>query len=272
MEKYTRQSYHLATELTRRYSTSFSTSARLFDARIRPGIFAIYGMTRLADEIVDSYRGPDAAQQLTTFQAAVYQAIDAEFSTNPLLHAFADTARTYGIGRDLIEPFFASMGMDIEPGNYDTDAYQTYIYGSAEVIGLMCLRVFVDGDETAYSARQAGARALGSAYQKVNFLRDIKQDYDELGRMYFPGVTYENFSESDKAAIVADIATDFERARADIDHLPAGARRAVATSYAYYYELFEVLQNTPVSEITSRRVRVPDWKKAWLLARQMVRR
>lgn len=270
MELYKRVSYELAERLTRRYSTSFSMSSRLFAPRIRPHIYAVYGMVRLADEIVDTYRGEDVMAQLDDFETVVYQACNQGYSTNPIIHAFALTARKYGIERELISPFFASMRMDMATVEYDEPTYRRYIYGSAEVVGLMCLKVFVEGDATQYERLRTGAAHLGAAYQKVNFLRDLKADYELLGRVYFPGVNYPSFSEASKRAIEADIAADFAVAKASVRRLPLTARRAVHTSVLYYEALFRWLQKASVADIKARRIRVPNGVKLLLFVRGAV--
>lgn len=269
MDLYTKTSYELAELLTRRYSTSFSSSSQLFDASIRPYIYAIYGMVRIADEIVDTYRGNDTAEQLLHLRDEITSAISAGYSTNPLLHAFADTATKFTIGDDLINPFFESMESDLTPSTFDRDAYERYIYGSAEVIGLMCLKVFT-ADETRYKELAPGARALGAAYQKVNFLRDLKADYEQLGRVYFPGVTYDSFDDVQRDAIIADIDADFATARPAVYALPPNAKRAVLTSFRYYTELLKELRHTPASTIKQKRVRVPNSKKLSIFAKTKV--
>ena len=271
MEQYTAISYQLSQRLTERYSSSFSLSTRLFSAQIRPAIYAIYGMVRVADEIVDTYHGEDAAKLLDEFEQQVYHALVSEYHTNPILHAFGDAARRYGITRDLIEPFFTSMRMDLEPRVYDQTAYETYVYGSAEVIGLMCLKVFTRNDQTQYDALLPAARALGAAYQKVNFLRDSKADAEELKRWYFPNCTYATFDDEAKAQISADIDADFATARRGMADLPADARRAVRMSYTYYSQLHEKLRTASAAEIKRRRIRIGTPRKLWLLAWGMVR-
>lgn len=266
MDLYNNISYELAEHLTKRYSTSFSMSSRLFSADVRPHIYAIYGMVRIADEIVDTYRGDDAGRLLDEFEEAVYAACQSEYSTNPILQAFSVTAKKFTITTELIQPFFASMRMDLHSTDFSKKQYQEYIYGSAEVVGLMCLRVFVGGDNERYEALKDGAKALGAAYQKVNFLRDMKADYQELGRVYFPGVEFDSFSEDDKQAIASDIEQDFLMAKTAIDNLPASAKSAVKTSYVYYYKLFERLQCASVEDIKSKRIRVPNWQKILLYA------
>lgn len=270
MDLYSSTSYDLSEKLTKRYSTSFSTSSRLFARSIRKHIYAIYGLVRIADEIVDTYSGNDAARHLERLKKDVYQAIKEGYSTNPIVHSFALTASSYGIGPELIDPFFESMAMDLEQKVFDQDLYERYIYGSAEVVGLMCLKVFVNGDTATYDFLVPGARALGAAYQKVNFLRDIAADYRDLGRVYFPNVDYKTFSERDKKRIVKDISADFTSAQTAIPHLPKNARKAVQASFDYYGELLEILKETPVAVIKSRRVRVPNRKKAVLFVKAVV--
>lgn len=264
MELYQRVSYRLSQVLTSEYSTSFTLSSRLLDVSIRQDIYAIYGLVRIADEIVDSYRGNDQKELLVQLESEVYDALKRGYSVNPVVQAFASSARTYGIGEDLIHPFFESMQMDIGQ-SYTSEDYGAYIYGSAEVVGLMCLKVFCRGDEAMYRRLAPGARALGSAYQKVNFLRDMTHDYHELGRVYFPGVTYESFSEEQKRAIEADIREDFHTAQQAINELPKRARLAVHTSAAYYQELLALIEHASVDELKRRRIRVPNRRKLWLL-------
>lgn len=267
MDLYAKTSYELAELLTKRYSTSFSLSSQLFDRSIRHHIFAVYGMVRIADEIVDTYRGDDAGAQLDALQHAVMQAIDRSYSTNPILHAFALTARQFDVDSTLIEPFFESMKTDLTATTFDEEGYRQYIYGSAEVVGLMCLKIFVGGDAQHYETLKDGAQKLGAAYQKVNFLRDMKADYDELGRVYFPGVTYETFNDTDKQAIVADIEHDFIEADRAINELPRVAQSAVRASYYYYHELLRTLKGMSAEEIKATRTRIPNWRKLALLAK-----
>lgn len=265
MDLYTSTSYEMSERITTRYSTSFSMSSRLFVGSIRPHVYAIYGLVRIADEIVDTYGGNDTEERLHELQAQTMEAIKSHYSTNPVIHAFADTAIKYDIGESLIAPFFESMRMDLRPQHYDTAAYEQYIYGSAEVIGLMCLKVFVNGNADQYGTLAPGAQSLGDAYQKVNFLRDIKTDYTELGRTYFPGITYETFSDHDKQLIIADIKKDFLSARQSIDALPKHARRAVRASYYYYAALLRKLDRTPAKTISSGRIRISNIYKVLLL-------
>lgn len=267
MELYTTVSRELSRHLTRRYSTSFSMSSRLFSRTIRADIYAIYGAVRVADEIVDTYTGSDRQKLLKDFETEIYAAMKRQYSTNPIIHAFAITAQQWGITRELIAPFFVSMHMDITPSAYSPKRYQQYIHGSAEVIGLMCLRVFCQGDKQQYDILAPGAAALGAAYQKINFLRDIAADFTELHRVYFPGVSFEKMNEADKQLIVASIHEDLAIAIPAIEKLPTTARAAVATSLSYYSELLRRLEATPIEIIKRRRVRVSNHRKLWLLAR-----
>lgn len=268
MDQYTETAYRLAQKLTQDYSTSFSSSSRLFSRAVRPHIYAIYGMVRVADEIVDTYQGSDVSEQLNSFEREVFDtiAMEAPFSANPIIHAFAHTAQAYGIDRPLIKPFFESMRTDITKTSFNQKEYEAYIYGSAEVIGLMCLKVFCKEDVTTYKKLLPGAKALGSAYQKINFLRDIAADYTERGRWYFPVGSYENFSDTDKSRIEDDIRQDFKAAEQAIATLPVSARRATQLSYRYYQELFSALQKTSAATLKHRRIRVPNTKKLQLLA------
>lgn len=267
MDLYSDTSYALSKSLTLKYSTSFSQSSRLFDKSIQKHIFAIYGLVRIADETVDTYTGGNRASLLTSLEKETYAAIESGYSTNPIVHAFALTAHHFAIGRDLIEPFFESMRMDLRPLTFSPVTYEKYIYGSAEVIGLMCLKVFCAGDQRRYEKRVAEARALGAAYQKVNFLRDFAGDYHERQRVYFPGVAFDTFNEADKSAIIADIQKDFKKAKPALATLPLVARKAVSLSYAYYTELLNELIKTPAEVIKVKRIRVSDIKKAALLVR-----
>jgi phytoene/squalene synthetase len=269
MELYTKNAYQLAELLTKNYSTSFFLSSRLFERSIRPHIYAIYGMVRMADEIVDTYLGKDSAELLNAFETEVIQELykNAPFSTNPIIHAFAHTAKQFGIGKELIEPFFASMRMDLTKNSFTKDEYDAYIYGSAEVIGLMCLRIFVSGNDQDYGQFKSGAQKLGSAYQKVNFLRDIAADFSERGRYYFPVGTFDLFDDTIKQQIISDIEADFAEASKSVERLPRSAKKAVRMSVTYYKRLLSILNKTSSSELKKRRFRVPTAQKAGLLAK-----
>lgn len=270
MELYTATCYELSERLIKRYSTSFSLSSRLFDTSIRPHIYAIYGLVRLADEIVDTYKGRGAANQLDELYQETTRALDTRYSVNPIVHAFANTANRFGIDNALVAPFFDSMRTDLTPTDFNNEVYAEYIYGSAEVVGLMCLRVITNNDEATYSALAPGAKTLGAAYQKVNFLRDIAADYKELGRTYFPDINYNEFAEADKQKIIAEIERDFATAKPAIDKLPKKGRSAVRASYYYYHDLFNKLKGTPAQQILSRRIRVANGRKLYLLLKAAV--
>lgn len=272
MDLYSQTSYELSRRLTQRYSTSFSLSSRLFTSDIQPHIYAIYGLVRIADEIVDTYRGKDAATLLDELEHDTERAIRTGYSPNPIVHAFALSASTYGITTELTRPFFASMRVDLAPTTYTEDTYRDYIYGSAEVIGLMCLRVFTRNDTALYESLAPGARALGAAYQKVNFLRDIRDDHKRLGRVYFPGVQFDSFSNQQKQTIEADIEHDFTAALSAITKLPKGIRPALMMSYEYYYALFSKLKRADVQDLKTSRIRVANSHKLLLLTRRVVLR
>lgn len=269
MDLYTATSYKLAEELTKAYSTSFSMSSRLFDSGTGKHIYAIYGLVRVADEIVDTYMGPDALVMLDSLEIEVIKQLSASkpFSTNPIVHAFINTARQFEIDTALIAPFFQSMRTDITKSTFTQKQYLEYIHGSAEVIGLMCIRIFTGGNNKQYKDLEPGAKALGSAYQKVNFLRDIKADFDERGRTYFPGLNYDTFSDNDKRAIEKDIEADFKSARIALESLPPNAKKAVKTSYEYYWQLFLLLKKASAEDIKSKRLRVSTAVKLALYAK-----
>lgn len=272
MDLYTKTSYELSRRLTLNYSTSFGQSTKLFSKDIQDDIFAIYGLVRIADEIVDTYEGSNKANLLTQLEKEVFSAIQNSYSPNPIVHSFALTAKRYGITDTLITPFFESMRMDLRPMKYSKTTYEAYIYGSAEVIGLMCLKVFCVNDPSAYKRLTAEAKALGSAYQKVNFLRDFGSDYQERHRIYFPEVTFENFDEATKNAIIKDIKMDFKKAKPALTKLPESARKAVTLSYSYYSQLLTVLENTPAEVIKTDRVRVSDFEKVKLFLQNSLKK
>lgn len=271
MELYNEVAYANAKQLTLRYSTSFGISSRFFSKQIQPHIYAVYGLVRIADEIVDTYKGKNALQLLDNLEQTTYDAIKSSYSTNPIVHAFALTARIFGIDRTLIAPFFYSMRMDLKPQNYSPENYKKYIHGSAEVVGLMCLRVFCNGNSTKYNQLAPGAAALGSAYQKVNFLRDLAADYKVLGRLYFPGLTLDTFDDAAKMQIIEDIKNDFTLALPSLRRLPASCRKATLISYVYYNDLLQKLEQTPAATIKTTRIRVPSRRKIGLMIRTLVR-
>jgi phytoene synthase len=265
MELYNETSFEASKLVTLKYSTSFGMSTKLFPRDMRRHIYAVYGLVRIADEVVDTYRGRDVEKIINDLEHETYAALKRGYSTNPIIHAFSITAREYGIGRELIGPFFKSMKMDLSPQLYTSALYREYIYGSAEVVGLMCLRVFCGGNVAKYNKLEKGASALGAAYQKVNFLRDIAADYAELGRLYFPGTTFETFDEKAKNNIVADIEKDFARAKKSISNLPESSRRAVRMSAVYYEALLKKIKRTSAETLKTKRVRINNVRKTLLL-------
>ncbi len=262
--------YEGSKRLTGRYSTSFSLGIKSLHPRFRDPIYGIYGFVRLADEIVDSFHGHDQAGMLERLTADTWRALDEGISTNPILHAFQDTVRRFAIPRPLIEAFLRSMEMDLHKERYERHGYDEYIYGSAEVVGLMCLKVFCEGDEAEYERLVAPARSLGAAFQKVNFLRDMKADYEDLGRVYFPGVDFGCFTDACKERIEAEIEKDFAHAYVGIQQLPDGSRFGVYLAYLYYKKLFAKIRSTPAARIREKRIRVSNPRKVLLLARSYV--
>jgi len=257
--------------ITQKYSTSFSLGIRAFDQRFHYPIYAIYGFVRYADEIVDTFHEHDKARLIAEFRKETQVAIAQKISLNPVLHAFQLVVNQYNIDYDLIDAFLKSMEMDLDKVEYDQRGYEEYIYGSAEVIGLMCLKVFCDGNSAVYEPLVAYARKLGSAFQKINFLRDIRSDFEERGRVYFPGVDFNTFSEQDKKAIEEDIQADFEEGLKGIRLLPNGCRKGVYIAYVYYFELFKKIKKSSAREVTQKRIRVSDPQKMWLMAQALVK-
>jgi phytoene synthase len=256
---------------TEKYSTSFSSAIRLLHHSLRTPVYNIYGLVRFADEIVDTFHEHDKEQLLAAFKKETYQAIDNKVSLNPILHSFQLTVNKYHIDKDLIEAFFSSMEQDLNKTKYDLYGYQQYIYGSAEVVGLMCLHVFCEGDKVMYAKLKPAAQALGAAFQKVNFLRDLKADYEQLNRTYFPGIDFRNFTPLMKEQIEEDIATDFEKAYQGIVQLPVKARFGVYVAYKYYWSLFKKIKKSQPSLLMQNRIRIPNYSKALILMRAGVR-
>jgi len=257
--------------ITRNYSTSFSMGIRLFAPRFREPIAAIYGFVRFADEIVDTFHNHNKGELLERFKADTYRAIDEGISLNPVLHAFQQVVNDYGIEREHIEAFLWSMEMDLYHTRYKPELYEEYIYGSAEVVGLMCLRVFCEGDNDLYDRLKEPARALGSAFQKINFLRDMQADYEERGRIYFPGMDFTTFDDEHKAIVEDDIAKDFRYALEGIKQLPKGVRLGVYLAYVYYTKLFKRIREVNARIVKEKRIRVPDSSKVLLLCSTAVR-
>ena len=251
--------------ITQRYSTSFTLGIKTLDKKFHLPIYAIYGFVRYADEIVDTFHDQDKAGLLERFKTDTYEAIEKKISLNPVLHAFQLIVNQYQIGLDLIEAFLHSMEMDLDFKTYNDSRYNEYIYGSAEVVGLMCLKVFCGEDTAQYERLKEPACKLGAAFQKVNFLRDLKSDYEERGRVYFPGVDFQLFNRSVKEEIEKDIQKDFDDALIGIEALPEGAKLGVKVAYLYYQKLFDKIKGLPAETITQRRIRIPNTKKLSLL-------
>lgn len=252
--------------ITEHYSTSFTLGIKTLDRRFHMPIYAIYGFVRYADEIVDTFHEYDKKTLLQRFKHDTYQAIEEGISLNPILQSFQLIVGQYKIEHELIEAFLKSMEMDLYCQDYDADGYNDYIYGSAEVVGLMCLRVFCEGDLAEFDRLRSAACKLGSAFQKVNFLRDLKSDFVDRGRTYFPGVDFNNFGGDAKQLIEADIQHDFDEAYVGIMNLPRGARMGVYLAYIYYQTLFNKIKQLSATRIQSERVRVPNPQKLALLA------
>lgn len=261
---YSDTSFECSKLITERYSTSFSLGIKAFDKKYRDPIYAIYGFVRYADEIVDTFHHHNKAELFSSFKQDTYKAIELGISLNPVLHSFQLTINKYKIPHQLIEAFLKSMEMDLDKSKYEQHTYEEYIYGSAEVIGLMCLMIFCEGDIDKYNKLTPFARSLGSAFQKINFLRDIKSDFQERGRVYFPEVEFNSFCETQKKDIETDIQKDFDHGLEGIKQLPEGARLGVYIAYRYYIELFRKIKNVPATEVASKRIRVGDSRKAFL--------
>lgn len=256
---------------TERYSTSFASAIRLLHSDLREPVYNIYGFVRFADEIVDTFHDHDKEYLLNQFKEETYRAIKSGISVNPILHSFQLTVNKYNIDHQLISAFFHSMEMDLEKTNYDTGMYNEYIYGSAEVVGLMCLHVFCDGNRGQFDKLEPAARSLGAAFQKVNFLRDIQADYNCLSRTYFPGVDFSNFTCDMKREIEMDIAADFEDAYKGVISLPWKAKFGVYVAYKYYMSLFKKIKRLQASGILQQRIRIPNYQKAMIVARAGVK-
>ncbi len=248
--------------VTRAYSTSFSSAIRLLHADLRQPIYGIYGFVRFADEIVDTFHDHDKASLLERFSVETWRALDEGISLNPILHSFQHIARKYNVPAELIRAFLHSMELDLHKTDYATvREMDEYIYGSAEVVGLMCLCVFCEGDTEQYSQLKDSARSLGAAFQKINFLRDIQSDFKSLNRTYFPGLDYYRFNEEVKRGIEAGIAADFEAALPGIRQLPWKARFGVYTAYRYYHKLFAKIRRMPPQRVLESRIRVSNHQK-----------
>ncbi len=257
--------------ITNKYSTSFSLGIKALAKKFHDPIYGIYGFVRFADEIVDTFHQYPKEELLNKFRTDTYQAIEERISLNPVLQAFQQVVHQYNIGQDLIDAFLYSMEMDLEDHRYNPQLYDIYIYGSAEVVGLMCLKVFCEGDQQEYERLVHPARKLGAAFQKVNFLRDMKSDFVDRGRVYFPGVSFHQFNDAQKRQIEADIEADFKEAYEGIRELPEGAKFGVYTAYRYYLTLFSKIKASSYQEVLGHRIRVPNQQKLTVLFKSMVR-
>lgn len=258
-------SYKVSKQTTKQYSTSFSLGILALSPKIRNAIYAIYGYVRLADEIVDSFHGYDKQKLLTRFREETVGALDEKISLNPILHSFQETVHQYDIDFQLIDQFLRSMEMDLHKIDYNSELYKEYILGSAEVVGLMCLQVFVEGDKAEYAKLKPYAMILGSAFQKVNFLRDMKDDYYVLGRTYFPNVDIKDFDNAVKNNIEQEIHAEFQKALEGIKMLPNSSKFGVYLAYRYYVSLFSKIKKTSAGKIINQRIRISNPRKISLM-------
>jgi 15-cis-phytoene synthase len=257
--------------VTKKYSTSFYAGVRALDKKIRYDVHAIYGFVRFADEIVDSFHGFDKAELLEEFKNDTYKAIDRKVSLNPILNSFQTTIHKYNIDLKLIEQFLFSMAMDLEDIEYDKQKYEQYILGSAEVVGLMCLKIFVYGDEGEYEKLKPYAMKLGSSFQKINFLRDLNADFNELGRIYFPNLESGELTLENKIQIEEEIQQEFEDALIGIKMLPKSSRFGVYVSYKYYVKLLKKIQRKTANELLQERIRIANKTKVFVFAKSFLR-
>ena len=257
--------------ITNQYSTSFSFSSKLLSKDIRPAIYAIYGLVRLADEIVDSFHGYDKKRLLKKLKSDYYESINDRISLNPILNSFQDTYHKYNFDPELVDSFFNSMEMDLTDYTYTNSLYNEYIHGSAEVVGLMCLKVFVKGDNDKYNSLKSSAMKLGAAFQKVNFLRDLEFDNSELGRTYFPGVDFNKMTNSQKNEIIEDIDADFTLALSGIKKLDKDSFLGVYVAYRYYKELLNKIKSMNLQRIKNERVRISNFRKASLVLNSAIK-
>jgi len=267
---YDELSYDISKITTKKYSTSFSIGILVLDTNIRPAIYAIYGFVRLADEIVDSFHDYNKSDLLHRFNEQTWQALDERISLNPILQSFQETVHKYDISRELIVSFLHSMEMDLKKVDHNSESYNEYIFGSAEVVGLMCLQVFVGGDKSKYLELKPYAVKLGSAFQKVNFLRDLKDDYHLLGRTYFPNLDMEHFTDQVKRQIEKEIEMEFAEALVGIKKLPNSSKFGVYLAFRYYHSLLKKIKKTPAEVIANQRVRIPDSRKISLMMKSYV--
>lgn len=261
-------SFDCSRNVTKSYSTSFSAAVKMLAPKIRQDIYNIYGFVRFADEIVDTFHDYDKEELFALFEDDLAAALKNKISLNPILNSFQHTVHNFNIPHTMIDAFMKSMKMDLHKKEYSTfDEYNEYIYGSADVVGLMCLKVFVNGNDSMFDELQHSAMRLGSAFQKVNFLRDLKADFEDLNRTYFPNTDLSQLDEASKNEIIREIEADFEAGFQGIINLPIEAKFGVYTAYIYYKKLLSKLKKTPSMEIKNTRIRVPDYQKFGLLAR-----
>lgn len=270
-ELFDKISLNASKHVTNEYSTSFSLGIKMLHQSIREPIYAIYGFVRLADEIVDSFHEFNKKELLDDFKKQTFQAINVKISLNPILNSFQHAVNYYQIDKWLIDAFFDSMEMDLEDQQYNQETFDKYILGSAQVVGLMCLKIFCKGDTDEFESLKPGAMSLGSAFQKVNFLRDLKADKENLGRIYFPGMNNHDWTPELKEKIQADIKQDFVHALEAINRLPSNSKYGVYTAYRYYFKLFKKLENASFEELLTNRLRVPNYTKIRLLFTSKVR-
>jgi phytoene synthase len=256
--------------VTKHYSTSFSLAVKMLDKSIRNAIYSIYGFVRFSDEIVDSFHEYDKEALINDFEKDYYRALESRISLNPILNSFQHTVKEYEIDNDLIQAFLTSMKLDLKKSEYTDTEYNEYIYGSADVVGLMCLKVFVKGNQEKYDSLKESAMKLGSAFQKVNFLRDLKDDYEELNRSYFPNIDVKNLNNESKKMIIQEIEEDFKDALIGIKKLPKDAKFGVYTAYIYYLSLLKKLKRTPAEEIIKTRIRISNTFKMLLLIKSFI--
>lgn len=258
--------------VTRRYSTSFSIGVRCLGREIRDAVYGVYGFVRIADEIVDTFLEEDREALLDEFEAEYYRALERGISTNPVIHAFCRVVRRYRIDDSLVRAFLESMRMDLHRNRYTEDELGEYIFGSAEVVGLICLQIFVQGDRERYRQLESYARRLGAAFQKVNFLRDLKDDREALHRIYFPQLKNGTLTEEVKKRLLDDIYEDFAQAREGIRRLPDCARLGVYTAYLYYLALARAIAATPCERLSETRIRISNLRKLLLFGRAYLTR
>ncbi|MFO7865105.1 MAG: phytoene/squalene synthase family protein [Salinivirgaceae bacterium] len=271
MDLYTKNAFQCSQKTTHNYSTSFSLGVRLLSKRYRLPIHGIYGFVRFADEIVDTFHDYNKSELLEHFRKETYSAINDKISTNPILHSFQWTVHKFGIQHSVIDAFLDSMAMDLSYETHNTETFKTYVYGSAEAVGLMCLSVFTDGNTTEYERLKAPAQKLGEAFQKVNFLRDIKDDYEDRQRAYFPKLNPSAFDDEHKSTIEQDIAADFKEAYEGIKALNKESRLGVYLAYNYYQKLFRKITRTKAKNIMQRRYRISNTYKVGLLVQSYVK-